>query len=455
MARIEHAVIWTQISGTPKKMGNIALTPDSASFTYDEEYRASGLPGFCLLGDASIWGEDTVIYPISASIPMFPRLMSLVPGSSPRNLQRRHYLELIRAKDGKEPPPGLRTDWKLLLMGGHGGIGHVDIFSDDMSAEKWYQSKSALLDGSALQKRSAKKSQLWRMLKNEVLDENVDFDPQVVEEAIGPTPSVGGMISKMLVSVTPDGKSPVFYKTGTRNKRDVVLKIEPPEYTGVLDLEGVCLDIHEEAGFEVPWHRRYDDEDLHFLAVERFDITEEGLPIPMEPLFSVIAMGDHDFKQTGDIFLDDLANIFDRLGEVLNLAKDSKELLYRRILMALLTGNGDLHLENISILGGINGCRLAPVYDPAPMRAWPKHNMISAIPYDAEEYPDSGAYFSKLGGIFGLTDTETQTCMAEAFDATKTYTKRVANLERVPKKQRNLLISVVKKERHLLSKYMK
>ena len=105
MARHQHAVIWTQLSGTPEKMGDLVLSENQASFTYTKEYASSGLPGFCLLGDSSIWKNDTVTYPISERIPVFPRLLSLIPGNNPRNLQRRHYLDILRDKEGKEPPP--------------------------------------------------------------------------------------------------------------------------------------------------------------------------------------------------------------------------------------------------------------------------------------------------------------------------------------------------------------
>jgi serine/threonine-protein kinase HipA len=231
-----------------------------------------------------------------------------------------------------------------------------------------------------------------------------------------------------------------------------VLKIEPPEYSGLLDLEALCLDIHREAGFEVPAYHRYDDDGLQFLAVERFDRVD-GKPIPMESLFSVIATGDHQFRETGDILLDEIGGILERLGQVARLEKDTGEQLYRRMLMALLTGNGDLHLDNIALLGGLSDCWLAPVYDPAPMRAWPRHNLISAIPFDPSEYADHGAFFVDLGRSFGLPVDKVQQCMHDALDATSSYVERVMKLERVPLRQRSQLVEIVQRERLLLEKY--
>jgi serine/threonine-protein kinase HipA len=460
MARNQHAVIWTRLSGVPEKMGDLVLGGKQAAFTYTKEYLASGLPGFCLLGDGAIWGTDSVTYPVSERIPVFPRLLSLVPGNNPRNLQRRHYLDILRARSGREPPPGLETEWQLLVMGGHGGIGHVDVFPDDIVAGNWYRAATTSHDGAAKAAATARqgglsansRSQLWRMLKRNVLDENIDFDPQVVEEALGPTPSVGGMIPKLLVAIAPGDDQPDFYPPGTQHRRDVVLKIEPPEYHGLLDLEALCLEVHREAGFEVPaWHR-YNADGLHFLAVERFDRVD-GKPVPMESLFSVIATGDHHFRETGDLLLEELGDILDRLGEVAALQEDTGELLYRRLLLALLTGNGDLHLDNLALLGGLSGCRLAPVYDPAPMRAWPRHNLVSAIPFDPYGYVDHGAFYVELGKSFGLSADRVRQCIHDAIDATANYAERVMELERVPLQQRSQLVEIAQQERRLLGQY--
>jgi len=464
MARNQHAVIWTRLSGTPEKMGDLVLAGEQASFTYTREYLASGRPGFCLLGDGAIWGTDTVTYPVSERIPVFPRLLSLIPGNNPRNLQRRHYLDILRARSGKEPPPGIETEWQLLVMGGHGGIGHVDVFLDDIAAGTWYRSVaaahhatapqgggSAAVAGSPGTVPSDSRSQLWRMLKRNVLDENVDFDPQLVEEALGPTPSVGGMIPKLLVAIAPGAAAADFYPPGSPHKRDVVLKVEPPEYLGMLDLEALCLDVHREAGFVVPaWHR-FDNDGLHFLAVERFDRVA-GKPVPMESLFSVIATGDHHFRETGDLLLEELGDILERLGQVAALERDTGELLYRRLLMALLTGNGDLHLDNMALLGGLSDCRLAPVYDPAPMRAWPRHNLVSAIPFDPSGYADHADFYVELGKFFGLQADRVRQCIHAAMEATSSYAERVMELVRVPLQQRSQLAAIVQQERLLLGR---
>jgi len=447
MARNHHGVIWTRLSGEPEKMGDLVMSDTEAAFTYTDDYLATEQPGLSLLADGRIWGKDSVTYPVSERIPVFPRLLSLIPGNNPRNLQRPHYLALLQQTLGYEPPQGMETEWRLLVMGGHGGIGHVDVFADDLAAAIWY--KSAEVEHLPTELHGTEgRSELWRMLKNNVLDESIDYDQQVVEAALGPTPTVGGMIPKLLVSLTALGIKGGIYPPDTPGMRNVILKIEPPEYRGLLDLEELCLDIHDKAGvgFDVPSRHRHDEGDLHFLAVDRFD-REAGLPIPMESLFSVIASGNHEFRETGDIFLDELGGVFDQLQSFTRLPGDTAEQFYRRVLMALLTGNGDLHLDNIAILGGIDDCRLSPIYDPAPMRAWPRHNLVSTIPFDAGAYTDHGEYFVQLGRLLGLSNTQTSQCIDDALSATDKYIDRLMGLDRVPMVQRTNLERVVVNER--------
>ncbi len=452
MERLRHGVIWSRISGRPEKMGDLVLTGQEISFTYTREWSASGQPGFCLLGDGSIWGESSVTYPVSERIPVFPRLLSLIPGNNPRNLQRRHYLDLLRRRTGREPPPGMETEWQLLLLGGHGGIGHIDVFADDLTAQEWYRHQPPKAQPPS--RAGNLQSKLWRMIKREVLDEATDFDPQIIEEALGPTPSVAGMIPKLLVSLDPEKKTPHFHPPDTPGERNVVLKIEPPEYAGLLDLEALCLQLHRDAGFATPRWWRIDQSGLRLLAVERFD-RQDGRPLPMESLFSVIATGDHHFRETADLLLEELGGVIDRLGQVASLPADANEHLYRRLLMALLTGNGDLHLDNFSLLGGLDDCRWAPVYDPAPMRAWPRHDLVSTIPFDASQYADHGEFFIALGERFGLSGRQTERCIEAALDATADYTAQVMALKKVPKRQREQLQAIARRERELLQRHLR
>lgn len=49
--------------------------------------------------------------------------------------------------------------------------------------------------------------------------------------------------------------------------------------------------------------------------------------------------------------------------------------------MALLTGNGDLHLENLSITCNDDIKGFSKIYDPAPMGAYAQLDMLSVMPF--------------------------------------------------------------------------
>jgi serine/threonine-protein kinase HipA len=151
--------------------------------------------------------------------------------------------------------------------------------------------------------------------------------------------------------------------------------------------------------------------------------------------------------------LHELGSILERLAQVATLEKNTGEQLNSRFLMALLTGNGDLHLDNISLLGGLSDCRLAPVYDPAPMRAWPRHNLVSAIPFYPSGYADHGAFFVDLGRSFGLAADKVAQSINAALDATASYSERVMELDRVPLLLRKQLTAIAQQERLLLVKH--
>ena len=71
--------------------------------------------------------------------------------------------------------------------------------------------------------------------------------------------------------------------------------------------------------------------------------------------------------------------------------------VYRRFVMALLTGNGDLHLENLAFLGGPEKVCVVPVFDPTPMGAWDRHDLVSALPFYIDEKQHFG--YSVLGWV--------------------------------------------------------
>jgi len=74
--------------------------------------------------------------------------MTLVPGYGHNSIQRNIITRILKST-GQSPKPGLDTHWALLLMDGHNGIGHIDVFRDDRVAEHWYQNRHIIESDSA------------------------------------------------------------------------------------------------------------------------------------------------------------------------------------------------------------------------------------------------------------------------------------------------------------------
>ncbi|MDD3449209.1 MAG: HipA domain-containing protein, partial [Gammaproteobacteria bacterium] len=361
-----HAVIWTRRAEGPVKMGDLVVTPRETRFSYTPEYLALGpdAAGLSLLSSPRLYGRNPVVFQSREPLVLHPRLMELIPGEGRRNIQRQVYTRLLERRPSP-PAPGFETDWELLLLTGHNGIGHLDVFRDDRTAEGAYARTGAPAPS------PGDRSHFWQALRDDVARDLTLMDAELVAELLGPTPSAGGMIPKLLVAIPdePDWDG-TFAGPGTRQVAgrpfvDVVLKIEPAEYQGSAALEALCLDLHREAAFEVPRHWRGTQDGLQLLAVERFDRTREGLPTPMESLFSVFATGSRDFNSNQDTDLAEVGGRIERLAAVVNLdVRAVQREIYRRLCFAVCTGNGDLHLQNLSLLGWPDKAKLAPVYDP-------------------------------------------------------------------------------------------
>lgn len=451
----KHAVIWTRTKDGPLKMADMVVTPEQTRFSYtrefieyDAKYAVKYLAGgVSLLAPPQQYKTEQVTYIAKDTVPLYPRLMSMLPARNETNIQRRLYTRILE-KSELPPKPGLDTDWEILLLSAHNGIGHLDIFRDDRVAEHYYHHPE---QRNLLTSRSA----YWKQIQAEIKNTVYDIDDNDLLDAFGPTPSVGGMIPKILVSI-PDSKdwsgefsSPGIIEVGGVPYVDVILKIEPIGYEGVLVLEALCLDVHKELGFEVPQYWLSEIDGMRVLAIKRFDRSEEGYPIPMESFYSVFAIGDKYFQSNADTDLEEMSHRIARLGKVANLdIRATQHELYKRLIVALFTGNGDLHLENLSFLGGAEQVKLAPVYDPAPMRAWSRHNTRFAIPliFD-DELGGLRENIIQLGKAYQYTKKQAEDLIEEVADKTKSYTDKVDALDNVPQQNKKMLIETIKKER--------
>jgi serine/threonine-protein kinase HipA len=380
-------------------------------------------------------------------------LQSLIPPRNVENFQRNLALKSLAAKD-VTGLVGFDTDWEILKIAGHGGIGHLDLFENDDRAQQWYAEPPPVELHEITDELgfSLKEFMAW-----------YEDDLEVFIQTIGPTPTVGGAIPKLLMSIPSsgwDGRIGLPTRQKSFGVTDVVLKFEQTtRYPGIIELEALAMDMHRAAGFEVPrcWPCFF--KEMPALAVERFDRDADNMPIFTETLYSIIASGAPVEGNYGYRY-DLIAKAIDTSAVTIATdARAAKHHLFRRFLMATLTGNGDLHLENMSIMQ-VNGLRrFTPVYDPAPMRAYAQHDLLSVmpfgdyaeIPYGASEPVKFAVALARFAKTCGLTRTQAQDTVNELLAVTESFEPRVAALATLPEENKARLISRVRDVREKLS----
>ena len=449
-----QAVVWTRLGTNPLRMGQLYLTERECRFTYDPDYLATGLPGVGAIYTPEVYAGDTIVRTRTDAFDFLPPIQSLIPPHSERNFQRRLVLEYL-ARNGMSPASGLEADWEILKVSGHGGIGHLDVFESDEKAMDWYATpaRSELYDITQESDFSLKDYLTW-----------FDQDAETLMQVIGPTPSVGGAIPKLLVSIPEsgwDGRIALPARFGAQGLIDVVLKFEQPTvYPGLVELEALALDVHREAGFTVPRHWIVEFNGVPALAVERFDRDSHKNPLFTESLYSVLASGDARITHNHSYSYDEVGRAIDR--SPIDFVTDrtaAKRHLLARLLMALLTGNGDLHLENLSIVGSEGELEFSPMYDPTPMRAYSIHNMLSVMPFGhyGEEDGATGSAVGlaqavqNLAKNLGVPPATLEEMTGKALQATEHYSEQLRALASLPEANRENLVTIVEKVRERLS----
>jgi len=450
-----QSVMWSRITGEPVKMGSLYVTERNARFQYTPDFVAMDLPGFSLVYPPAIYADRPVVFRQPGML--HPRIQALIPPAGAQNFQRKMLLGILRAR-GQTPASGFDEDWALLMLAGHGGVGHIDIFPNDDEARSWYSDlqPAPLMPVSESLGSTVRDLMAW-----------LDVDAAVLLRTLGPTPTVGGAIPKLLLSIPAtgwNGEISTPRKGNDPERIDIVLKLESSRaYPGMTEIESLAYTVHAEAGFEVPRHWRCQIGGMPAIAIERFDRDKNGLPLPLESCYAVLAAGAADINTHIDGSYERIAKAIDTPSLTLvGNRRDAKHHLFGRVVMALLTGNGDLHLGNLSISGWGEQARFSPVYDPTPMRAYSRHNMLCPIPFgDYGDYFEGGNHIVNFGDALlnfahnlGMQQHKAQQYISGLLQATADYPQRVDVLETLPSEHKERLKSIARKMHSALSAFV-
>jgi len=433
-----EAVVWTRAGMRPVKMGRIYVTGSECRFTYDRDFLETGLPGIGLVYPPEIVQETTIVRARTEFFDLLPPIQSLIPPRGEKIFQRQLILGFLAGK-GTVPAKGFDTDWEILMISGHGGIGHLDVFRDDEKAIEWYSvpGKHTLFEVTEDLGFSLKEFLTW-----------FDADAEALIQLMGPTPSVGGATPKLLVSIPEsgwDGRIGLPTKIGAHGVTDVILKFEQTgTYPGIMELEALALDLHEEGGFEVPRRWPAVIQGVPALAIQRFDRDKNHTPLFTETLYSIMASGDQRITTPYSTTYDAVGWAIDRSPiDVVSDRKAAKRHLLKRLLFALVTGNGDLHLENLSILNREGHLSFSPVYDPTPMRAYRRHDLLTPMPFGGYGEVHLGEALSRFTRNLGARKSDLRNLIEEVLVLTRDYPDRVRALKTLPPANKEHLLSIV------------
>jgi len=454
------AVAWTRASGAPEKLADMVLTETELRVTFSDPARRSGIPGLSMLHDMS--GDSILVYPRNGSRVLPPQLRALLPPDAALNPQRRMLLDLMLASG--RSITGLPTElqqWEMLVFAGRNAVGHIDVFENDRDAQDYYTRNYGSVQPEG--RSGLKDLKLWGAFRKYVSQSLPTVEEDQLKATLGPTPGVAGFVPKMLCTIELESDGSWKGKTsgkpaGEEGGQDTVsalVKIEQNSYPGLLQLESLAYEYHRKAGiFDVPrtWllETTVNNEPLIALASERFD-RNQGVPLPLESMYSILHTG------SPTKYLCNTDGSIEKIGEVLNKLRfpyGEVERFYAQFVMSLLTGNGDLHTDNIAILTdpnkhGMNRYRLSPLFDPAPMRAYRgrhSHNVLSALPFGGGEPTDTtgsatpGDLFDRMMSVakaMGIKHTRAKGLAKQLHQVTEPYLQEAIELLRsIPKDRR-------------------
>lgn len=439
-----NAVIWTRLGTQPVKMGTLSVTDTESRFTYETGYDETNLPGLGLAYPPKDF-TSTIVRSRTEYFDFHPPIRSLVPSRAERNFQRALLLKYLE-KINIHPDPGFDTDWNILINAGHGGIGHLDVFASDSAAQQWYStpSKKGLVELDEKFGFSLKEFMTW-----------FDGDAEFLINVLGPTPTVGGAIPKLPLSIDHagwDGRIGLSTRFGDTNRTDIILKLEnTSQYPGIIELEALGLAMHDDAGFDVPRYWPVRVNDLNAIAIERFDRIKNGGTVFMESIYSILASGNEKITNHYSTTYDHIGQAIDNpYVQLVSDRKQAKLHLLERLIMAMLTGNGDLHLENLSIYEHDGKLSFTPVYDPVPMRAYSIHNALFPAGMGFGNYGeevdgkmiDFNTAYLRFSKNLGISKNTLFNSIERLLKVTEGYDKRINALETLPPENKVRLVEI-------------
>ena len=218
-------------------------------------------------------------------------------------------------------------------------------------------------------------------------------------------------------------------QAGTR----YLLKLNPPEFPHVVENEAFFLNAARRCGLPVVDSELVRDADGSAgLLIRRFDritIGDTARQLAVEDACQALG------RPPADKYLVSTETVFTALANLCTAPRVAARDLVAQLMFAYITGNGDAHAKNFSVLTGPDGeTRVAPAYDLPSTYLYDDTSMALAINGRTAGDPTT-ADFVALGAAVRLPERAVRRVIREALERSEIW---IPDLDQLPFSERRL-----------------
>ncbi len=211
----------------------------------------------------------------------------------------------------------------------------------------------------------------------------------------------------------------------SRAGRRFILKVDPPEYPLVVENEAFFIAAARRA--RIPAVRAdvvHDATGRPGLLVERFDrvLDADGAPVSLAMEDAAQVLG----RYPADKYLVTAEEVTSALSHLCAARVAAAREVFRQLCFAWLTGNGDVHAKNLSVLGTMAGeWHIAPAYDlPSTV---PYGDATMALAMGGRRDGLSRRSLLAFAGAAGIPARAAESALEQALGATDDITTAIAD----------------------------
>jgi serine/threonine-protein kinase HipA len=228
-----------------------------------------------------------------------------------------------------------------------------------------------------------------------------------------------------------------------------VLKLDPPEYPGLVEDEAFFLDAARRTGLDAASaHVVTDADGRPGLLVRRFDRTVvDGVPVPLALEDGCQVLDRHPAAK----YRLSTEAVLGALSALCGAPRVAARTFLSQLAFAYVTGNGDAHAKNFSVLQGLDGeWRPSPAYDVPSSQPYGDSTLAMSLGGRRDATLPRGSFVS-LAAALGVPERSARKALLEVADRADLWLPRLDELpydagtvrkwRRVVDRRRQVLVS--------------